>query len=241
LYIFEYFGKEFTVKRFTEFCICFEIAPHLIQVGEEIDIFNQKNKEQLNLQGDEKQCIDYKEFEEILVKIALLCKNRIAIDGKLCKGGINTEYVFDIDIIEKFFRYLKIKHTDTYLILDERLKAPLNLSDTRNIKVDCNELKDATIVENVIHGEKLRWKRQEDCFNISKDNKEGGLLGNDSKAEKLPPLNNKITPTTKEYNLDKELSKTTGGNNNSKVKEEKSCVLRNSFTKLNLIEETIDI
>ena len=96
-----------------------------METDDEVFLFKQVSN---YLDDKNEQCIDYNEFENLIIKIALLTKDKIGKDGKICKGELNIKYDSNDDnefIMENFIKYIGIEHNDTTINLDKKLSCKI--------------------------------------------------------------------------------------------------------------------
>jgi len=134
-YLYKYFAKIENTKltnnfdkevntldqhKFHKFCLYLKIIPHLLSAEDIVRLVKQVMREKIHVSIDS-QYILYTDFEELLIRISLLVKNKI---GDTEDKELNWQYSIDnssAKVLEDLFSHMNIKPTDNKSTLDQKL------------------------------------------------------------------------------------------------------------------------
>jgi len=129
-YIFQYFSQQedlqlnsnptLDLPKFAKLCLHFKFIPVLILGEHAVELFRQILKTKQN----KSTSMEYRDFEEALVKLAVLLKNRLKDDGEVLDGSLNKEYQtegLNARVLENIMNYMNVKVEDTKVSLSKKL------------------------------------------------------------------------------------------------------------------------
>eukprot|EP01022_Parablepharisma_sp_SALTPOND_P026722 TRINITY_DN64702_c0_g1_i1.p1 TRINITY_DN64702_c0_g1~~TRINITY_DN64702_c0_g1_i1.p1 ORF type:complete len:1094 (+),score=155.90 TRINITY_DN64702_c0_g1_i1:2337-5618(+) len=121
------------LSKFSKLCIQFKLVPYLMSAEDAVNIFRRTIKAKIMLakeqgkpSGKDTQYIGYGDFEELLIRIALLVRHKIDESGDMAEGELNKTYDIngaDARIVHNLIRYMRINPDDTKITLDHKLNA----------------------------------------------------------------------------------------------------------------------
>jgi len=113
-------NQQLSINSFAKFSTYFNITPSLISIEETLSLFKQLTK-------GEGQAIDYSKFEEALIRIAVMVKERLGENGEVMKGDLNKNYEnVSSNVIDNLLVYMNVRKEDTKLDLNKRLNESSN-------------------------------------------------------------------------------------------------------------------
>lgn len=133
-YIFKYFARMNAVKiadnsgnqassmdvsKFAKFCSYFKLT-RLLPLEESLVLFRQLAKH-----STDSQAIDYCAFEEAVIRIALLVKERLRDNGKVIKAQLNKEYDVEGEsgrVVENLLGYMDVRKEDSKRAIEKKLE-----------------------------------------------------------------------------------------------------------------------
>ena len=198
-YIFNFFAKMDLViipdlkyeptldySKFSKFCIQFKLAPPLISIDQALNIFRQTAKNRLSKEKESSiSKLDYNGFEEIIIRISLVLKNRLNENGIIKKGILNDNYEIEdvnADIIENLMSYMKINKEDNKNTLNKKLQVKssknisllkadtdLSLPETVNMKIRSKRTNISSVGRSMNSSDKVNFMKEVNKSLINKN------------------------------------------------------------------------
>jgi len=117
------------LPKFSKLCINFKLVPYLISSEDAVFLFKNTLKFKSNFTnevGKSSQTIEFEDFEEILIRLGLLVRNRLDETGFIIEGELNRVYdtnSADEKIIQNLLKFMKIYLDDNKITLDNKLNS----------------------------------------------------------------------------------------------------------------------
>lgn len=157
--------KKIQLKSLLKFASEFRITPNIIDQDEFIVLYNYLLKEQSEKGKESILALDYEDFLECLIRIAIYSKRKL--DDKPNKQKIAATKIYDLqgvkaDVIEALFKHMNISEEDTKEKIIQMVTSIRNEGFKGSISEDKNDVKQEDVKQEVEPKENPEQKKEKE-------------------------------------------------------------------------------